>query len=153
MASQRQGGMSEAGEYQSDDVSLFDSWTERGWRWNGQWVKRTSQLWWCQINTCDDLTMICNMVWLEIIHQSCRHLGTRWRNCSIGQRSKNHLAMVRGLLASAFPWWKPLRLLGVGVSQTSGLKGSIWCWWPQDSGRRYHCSDTGQICLRKSSHC
>ena len=109
--------------------------------------------------TFDNLLMIWSGWKQSIYHWSGQSLATRWCNCSLllnhpepAQRRKNHFVTVGSFLASAFPWLQPLQL-SVGVGQTPSLKCQACIhWWPQNSGGRYQCSDTGQIHLRNSSN-
>ena len=67
---------------------------------------------------------------------------------------ENHLVMVGGLLAYAFPRLQPLQLFPIEVGQTPSLKGQArFSWWLQDSSGRYQSGDTGQISPRNSSTC
>ncbi len=47
-------------------MSLFGSWSERGWLWNGWWKKQAGQHWCHQCL----LWSAYNLVWLEAIHLS-----------------------------------------------------------------------------------
>ncbi len=129
---------------------------ERGWLWNGWWMKRAGQhwchryLWW---STHD-------LVWLEAIYllpvrsmsgNKMAQLLIAPSHPKLFQRRKTYFLTVGGLLASAFPWLQPLQLVPVGVGHS--FKGQACVhWWLQDSRGRYQCGDTEQIHLHSSSN-